>query len=77
MDRGTTLSCGVHAAVVVDLNDGFTHWAGDGTVECAGRPVAIDGSHKNIVLQGNYRRIRIAGSFAVHDAAVVDRPTQP
>ena len=45
----------------VDLNDGYTHVSGSGTFDCGGRPMAVDGSHRDIVLQTNCRRIRVAG----------------
>ncbi len=50
------------APPVVNLNDGYTHIAGAGTFDCNGRPVAIDGSHRDVTLQGGCQRVRVAGS---------------
>ncbi len=47
----------------VDLNDGYAHWAAGGTFECDGRPVAVDGSHRNVVLEAGCKRVRVTGSF--------------
>ena len=46
----------------VDLNDGYTHLDGSGTFECSRRPVAFDGSHRDVVLQGGCTRVRVTGS---------------
>ena len=50
-------------APVIDMNDGFTHIATGGTFECGGHPVAVDGSHKDVVLKAGCPRLRVNGSF--------------
>ena len=49
-------------APVVQVEDGFTHITANGTFDCQGRPVAVDGSHRDVTLQGNCRRVRLTGS---------------
>ena len=54
------------AAPPVNLNDGYNHISGGGTFNCDG-PTSVDGSHKDVVLQGSCRRVRVTGS---HDDVV-------
>ncbi len=46
---------------VINVNDGFSHVAGAGTFSCNG-PTAVDGSHKDVTLEGACRTVRVTGS---------------
>ncbi len=44
------------------MNDGYLHTTQDGTIDCQGQPISLDGSHRDITLNGNCTRIRVTGS---------------
>lgn len=60
--------CVPRPPAIVDLNDGYTHIAAGGTFDCDGRPVAVDSSHQDVVLQTGCRQVRVSGS---HDDLIV------
>ena len=47
---------------VVNLNDGYNHLAKGGKFPCNGQPTAFDGNHKDVILEGGCRTVRVAGS---------------
>jgi hypothetical protein len=64
------VGCGTPTRPPVVTSDGFVHYTGSGTFDCAGRPVSFDGYHNDVRLRGPCTNVRIVGGHNDIDVAV-------
>jgi hypothetical protein len=53
--------CGTPTRPPVVTGDGYVHYTGSGTFDCAARPVSFDGYHNDVHLRGPCTSVRVVG----------------
>ena len=69
------VGCGTPTRPPVVTNDGYVHYTGSGTFDCAGRPVSFDGYHNDVRLRGPCTNVRVVGGHNDIDIAVAPSGT--